>query len=698
MAKSNHIFIWKKAPFVRLLLPLIAGFIFQFYFKFQFNLIAIGAIILLLAFIAFSFLPEVFRFRFRMMQGMIISLFLITFGALITWKKDVRNDSDWYDKIKSSENFLVATINEPPVEKAKTYKALVTIKSVMNKGFQQNVKGKALIYFAKDSSSGKLQYGDEIIFKKPLQDIKNSGNPGAFDYAQYCAFQQIYQQVFLKKNEWVLLKEKDASFVNSIIFKTRDYILRTIENYIPGNDESSLAKALLIGYRVDLDKDLVQAYSNVGVVHLIAISGMHLALIYFFLVWLFRRIPMIKKSKVATLVLILFCLWFFALLTGAPASVLRSAVMFSFIAIGDSFNKRNSIYNSLAVSAFVLLCFDPFMLWDVGFQLSYLAVLGIVIFQKYIYNWFYFKNKILNEGWKLASVSIAAQLLTLPICIYYFHQFPLLFLLSNMVAIPLSTVALWGCIAVVSISFIPAAALYLGKLVWCSIWLLNHSVLVINSIPFSLWNGLSISIVNTLLLYFIFLAFSISFIKKNKTALKLTLAATLIFVLTTAYSKWENFNQRKVIVYNISQHQAIDFIKGNEYHFVGDSVLDENNLLVNYHINPARTALQLHRHSDLAKLFYGRNNFYRFYNTQFLIADPSVRYDSLPAKINVDYIIISKNPKLKIADISKNFDCNHYVFDASNSPWKIEQWKKECEELHLHFHSVAEQGAFVINF
>jgi competence protein ComEC len=698
MGKFNHIPIWKRAPFVRLLLPVIAGIILQFYGNFQINVIAASAIIFLLFIIIFSLLPEAIRFRFRIIQGLNISLFLIFFGALITWQKDVRNHSNWYGNITGAGNFYVATINEPPVEKAKSYKALVTIETVVNKQLHQNLKGKALIYFSKDSSSQKLQYGDQIIFRKPLQPIKNSGNPNAFDYAQYCAFQQIYQQTFLKKNEWNLIKEKNGSFVKGIIFKTRDYILKTLENYIPGNDESSLAKALLIGYRVDLDKDLVQAYSNVGVVHLIAISGMHLALIYFFLVWLFKKIPVIKKSKLAKLFLILFCLWFFALLTGAPASVLRSAVMFTFVAIGDSFNKRNSIYNSLAVSAFVLLCVDPFMLWDVGFQLSYLAVLGIVIFQKYIYNWFYFKNKILDEGWKLASVSIAAQLLTLPICIYYFHQFPLLFLLSNMIAIPLSTVALWGCIAVVSISFIPAAALYWGKLVWCSIWLLNHSVLAINSIPFSLWNGLSISVFSTILLYFIFIAFAVSLIKKNKAALKLALAATFVFVLITAYSKWQNFNQKKIIVYNISQHQAIDFIKGNKYYFVGDSALNKNNLLVNYNINPARTSLQVDRESDLSDFFYKKNNFYRFYNTRFLVADSSVHYDPSSGKINIDYIIITRNPKLKIADLAKNFDCNNYVFDASNSFWKIEQWKKECEELHLHFHSVAEQGALVINF
>ena len=177
----------------------------------------------------------------------------------------------------------------------------------------------------------------------------------------------------------------------------------------------------------------------------------------------------------------------------------------------------------------------------------------------------------------------------------------------------------------------------------------------------------------------------------------MALSATFIFVSMISYSKWKSFNQKKIIVYNISQHQAIDFIHGNKYHFKGDSDLNKNNLLVNYNIRPAHSQLNLNQHSDFQKILYNKNNFYQFFNTKLLIADSSVNYYSLPGKINIDYIVISKNPPIKIADLAKNFDCANYVFDGSNSLWKIEQWKKECEELHLHFHSVAEQGAFVIN-
>ena len=695
MARSYYIFIWKKAPYLRLVIPFIIGILFQFYFRIGIAIIVSCSVIVLGFLAAFTFLPESFRYRFRLIHGIFISFLLIFFGAFISWQKDVHHHSNWYGKYMDSGSFIVAAIQEPPVEKAKSFKALVSVETLINKEVWQNLRGKVLVYFTKDEVSEKLKYGDKIIFSKPLQDITNSGNPGAFDYKQYCAFQQIFQQVYLKNNEWILLKEKDQSAFYALVFKTRDYILNTLEKYIPREQEAALAKALLIGYRNDLDKDLVQAYSNTGVVHLIAISGMHLALIYVSLLWLFARIPFVKKSKIIKLVLVLSCLWFFAFLTGASASVLRSAVMFTFIAVGAFLDSRNSIYNSLAVSAFVLLCYDPYLLWDVGFQLSYLAVLGIVICQKYIYNWFYFKNKLVNEIWELASVSLAAQVLTLSVCIYYFHQFPLLFLLSNMIAIPLSTLILFACIALVAVSPIPLVAICLGKLVWAFIWLLDLLILAINSIPFSLWGGLSISLTETVILYLIITACIYWLIKKNMLALKLSIAFTFLFVYSLIYKNWKSMYQNKLIVYNVSQHKAIDFIYGHQYYFIGDNEVLENDALKNYNIRPAHIMLGLHYNSHLPGFIFNKNNFYQFYNCRILIIDSSLKYNVPPQKIKVDYIILSKNPPTHIASIASIFDCKKYIFDASNSLWKIGQWKKECEELHLHFHSVVEQGAFI---
>jgi competence protein ComEC len=696
MRKSYDIFIWKQAPFLRLLIPVMLGIILQFYFQIAISLISSFAAVFLIAFFIFSFLPEVIRFRSRLIQGMIISLFLIAFGCLITWQKDARNHDNWYGKYYQPENFIVATIDEPPVEKAKSFKAVAVAETVINEGHQEKTSGNFLIYFDKDSASQKLKYGDKIIFQKGLTDIKGSGNPGAFDYAHYAAFHQLFQQVYLRQDQWVLLKEKNKKLWPQFIYSTRENVVSILEKYLGKNNESSIAKALLIGYKVDLDKDLVQAYSNAGVVHLIAISGLHMGIIYGVLVWIFSLLPVIKKSKPTRLILIIFCLWLFALLTGASPSVLRAAVMFSFIVAGNVFNKKSSVYNSLAASAFLLLCFNPFILWDVGFQLSYLAVLGIVVAQKNISNWLYFKNKYAQRAWQLAAVSLSAQLFTFPLCFYYFHQLPLLFLFSNMLAIPLATFALWGCLILVFISPVSIAAFYFGKAVYAIIWLLNHTVLFFDSIPFALWQGVSVSSFETILMYIVVCSFIYSLMQRNKMAFKIALTFSLIFVSFIAFDNWHAYSQKKIIVYNIPMHKAVEFVDRNNFYFIGDSVVRKDKLLNAFNLKPAHILLKIKENTSFANTVSLNNKFYQFYDLRILMIDSIIKF-SLDKKVDLDYIILSKNPRMNLADIDAVFNCKKYIFDASNSPWKIEQWKKECEELHLQFHSVAEQGAFIIN-
>lgn len=697
MARNYQIFIWKKAPFLRLLLPFICGIILQH--KIGFSLGSILSLVLLFGslFLFFRLFKEFYKFKTSMLRGIILSGLLAALGMWITFQKDIRNHQNWYGNKYDPGANLVVLLIEPPVEKAKSYKALVRIETMSVKHSAQKVLGEIIVYFSKDSLSEKLKYGDYILLNKPLQRIRNSGNPGEFDYEQYLAFQQVFHQVYLKQNEWIHLKGNKKSFIKNALFNTREYVISTIDNYITGANESGLAKALLIGYRIDLEKDLVQAYSNAGVVHLIAISGLHIALIYGLLLWVALRIPILKNSTVTRTLTLILCLWFFAFLTGAPPSVMRATVMFSFVSAASLFKRKASIYNSLSISAFVLLCVDPYVLWDVGFQLSYLAVLGIVVLQKPVYNWMYFKNKILNYIWEMASVSISAQIFTIPICFYYFHQLPLLFLIANIIAIPLATVALWGLIALVAISPLPIITVYFGKIVSVFLWLMNHSVLLINRIPFVLWENVYLPLWPTLFLYAVFISFIYWLIRKNMAALKSTLAFTLILTSMIVYQKWQNFNQRKIIVYNIPSQNAVDFIYGNRFRIISDPELQNNKLLHNFHLKPSRVLLQANKSDYKNDVFFSSSNFYKFFDKRMIIIDTIIRYYPIE-KMSVDFIILTNNPKVKIADIIPYYDCKQFIFSASNPMWKIGEWKKECEELFLRSHSVAEQGAFVLSF
>ena len=691
--------VWKTAPFLRLLLPLVAGIIVQWYFQISLPVIIVAIISFTFSYLLFYFLPLAVRFKIQTLQGLLLNCVLLGVGLFITWNKDTRHTDDWYGNYYKDSNFIVVRIDEPLVEKTKSYKADGFVEAVMNNNEAVACKGKLLLYFAKDSSVSQLHYGDKILINKNLQQIKNSGNPGAFNYQRYAAFQQTFHNVFLKEKDWVLLKDKKVNGFKQFIFTAREKILATLRtNLNAGKDELGIAEALLIGYTNDLDKDLVQAYSNTGVVHIIAISGMHLGLIYIMLVWLFAKTPGIKRSKWMQAVLILSCLWLFSLLTGGSASVLRSAVMFSFITLGKTiFTKHSSVYNSLAASAFAMLIYNPYYLWDVGFQLSYLAVTGIVIFQKPIYNLAYIKNKWVNKIWEMLAITLAAQILTFPVCIYYFHQFPNLFLITNLIAVPLSTLILFAEIALVAFSWIPFVGMYLGKITGWLVWLMNKIILWVNDFSFAVWDKIPANVLSTWLLYAVVIGVSAWLINKNKKVLYFSLFALLAFVMLHAYGNWQIKNQQKIIVYNVPQHQAIDFVNGNNYIFHGDSVLLEDGMLQNFHLKPGRIALQLNNRTDSIQSITSYQPFYQFGNKRILIIDKPLIFEQLQQKIDVDIIIISKSPKLYIPQLAAVFNCNQYVVDASNSLWKIGKWKKDCEELHLQLHSIPEKGAFVLD-
>ena len=698
MPRPYHVPTWKAAPFIRLLLPLIAGILLQWYFQFYLSMIMMAMLSFFIAWLLFSLFPLAVKFKWGALQGFVLNALLVSVGLFLVWQKDIRHDNNWYGQYYQDSDYLVVRIDEPPIEKTKSFKAEGYVESIIRGDKVIPCKGKLLLYFSKDSLTAPLHYGDRILVNKDLQPIKNSGNPGAFNYQQYAAFQQIFHQVFLKEKDWVALDGKDINKFKQFIFTTRSAILAALQKNMPaGKDELGLAEALLIGYTNDLDKDLVQAYSNTGVVHIIAISGMHLALIYIMLVWIFSKIPGIKKSKLLQVVLILICLWLFSLLTGAAASVLRAAVMFSFISIGKYIAKQSTIYNSLASSAFVMLCYNPYFLWDVGFQLSYLAVVGIIVFQRPIYNLVYIKNKWVDEVWKLVSVSLAAQVLTFPICIYYFHQFPMLFLLANIIAVPLSSIILYAEIGLIIVAWIPVINIYAGKITAWLVWLMNTVIIWINHFSFAVWDKIPASIFSTILLYAIIIFFSAWLLNKSKRLLKLALAGSLLFVVNNAFTKWKVAQQQKLIVYNVPQHQAIDFVDGNTYKFAGDSILKENGLLQNFHLKPGRISLGLNNMNDSLKTVFQQNKFYQFNNKRILVINEPPAFEIPQQKVAVDIIIISKNTKLYIPQLAAVFNCNQYVFDGSNSLWKIERWQADCSALHLQSHSVAEKGAFVLN-
>ena len=685
----------RQYPILRITIALITGIVTQWYFSIPGKQIIIYSVITLLLLLVFQFVPESKKFILAWLRGLLILLLFVCFGLMNTWLQNIHNNYNWYGKIYKQNDIILATIQEPLVIKTNSYKALASINAVYENNTWANATGNVLLYFKKDSVKPVLHYGSQLIFNKPIQQIQNSGNPVAFNYNRYCLFQNITGQTFLASNDYKILSSVKKNLIQSSLFNVRDWALHVLQQNIHSQKELGIAEALLIGYRNDLDKDLVQAYSNTGVVHIIAISGLHIGVIYAALLSFFSLFKSSKLKMWLEPIIILLIIWMFTLVAGAAPSVLRASVMFTFLLAGKFLDRKGNMYNTLAASALVLLLFNPFYLWDVGFQLSYSAVFSIILFYKKISGSLYFKNKTLRWLWQLCAVSLSAQIFTLPLVIYHFHQLPILFLFSNLVAVPLSGIILFEELILFFLSWWHAAATFVGWVTEKCVLLMNDFIEHINKLSFSVWDGLQISIIELLIIFIIIFFFSFwIFTKKTRSLIKGIAFTALIFVLRDIDVIYHR-RQQKIIVYNVPKQKAIDIIAGNTLRFAGDSNVIQDAFLRNFNLRSAHIKNKVFSNQRI--LLPDIENFILNVNSsKILLLGNESFYSNNQQRIPVDVLILSKNTQQTPEQINNLFQCNYIVADSDVPIWKSARWKKEFEQLHLRFFSVAQDGAFTL--
>lgn len=690
---SKHFIpVWKEAPFMRFLIPFAAGIIFEWHISFPPPVIgSIGCCLLpILLFFYYS------KYRTTYRLGIALNLLLFITGCWLTILKDGGRRHDHISRHYYDGETIIATLEEPLVTKPGSYKAVATVQLLDSAGNTRNVSGNIILYFAKDSAPSLLSYGNTIVFKRPLVPIKNAGNPGGFDYKRYAAFNGWYYQVYLKRGDYSIAGIKTYNRFQQLLYNTRIFVITIFQKHIPGTQETGLAEALLVGYKEDLDKSLVEQYANTGVVHIIAISGMHLGLIYGLLIILLKPLRNKKYGEIIHTVLIIAALWFFSLLTGAAPSITRSAIMFSVIVAGNAFMRRSSIYNSLALSAFILLLVNPFNLWDVGFQLSYAALLSIAILGKPIAGILQPENIILEKIWQLIAVTLAAQVFTIPFVLFHFHQFPLSFLLANLIAVPLSSLILYCLIALLVCSSIPIVATIIGWIAYYLIKGMNLYVAFVDALPFSKIESVNYTIVQALLLMLILAAFVWWWLRVNVNALIICLSVSLLLVILKQVQYFQISNQQKLVVYNVSRLSAIDIFKGDHYTFIGDTVLCQKGFAQNFNLLPTRIFYDANTGNNvladatgISSLSLGTNN--------VLIVNKPVDWKQ-SNNVHADYVVLSNAANVYPYELLLHIQCKNIILDGSISNRSARQWKNAADSLHLRLHSVQEQGAFVMDF
>lgn len=588
-------------------------------------------------------------------------------------------------------DYLIATILEAPQKRKNSLRTIVELNWKLNSQVYTSISGKCWIYFPKDDKY-KFLPGTQMIITKLPTTIPTNHNPGSFNFQMYSKRQQIYYSIYLTDKDFRTLQKPSPTSWRYLLHRCKQYVLEQLAAYITNKESLGIAQALLIGYRAELDREILQAYSDTGLVHIIAISGMHLGMIYGLCIFLFAWMDRFSLKWLKT-ICILLIIWGFTLITGAGPSITRAAVMFSFLLLGNMLQKKTEPINNLAAAALLLLLYDPNMLYDVGFQLSFAAVLSIMIFYPLMFRWFWCSNQFIKYLWSLIAVTISAQILTTPIAIYHFHQFPNYFLFANLIAIPLSGLILYAEIVLIIIAQWKMIAYPLGNGISYCIQFMNTITEQIAGLPGALTDHINLSIPILILIYLFITSTTAWLLYKQATYRWATILSLSSILVLHSINQSKHQQQFQLIVCNLPKTGLAMITEGQRFALIGDSTIWQDTQLYQQYVRPIRTHYQV-KPGKLSLVRWEHNLLSS--STKSVVFMHQANLTNPPSRPQkIDVLVITGNPKLYIKDIVQAFSPGVIVFDSSNPEWKINYWKKDCDKLHLRHHSVPEKGAFV---
>ncbi len=549
----------------------------------------------------------------------------------------------------------------------------------------EKVIGKILVNVKKDSLNKQLEIDTKLIARTSFENINKPLNPHSFNYKKYLKNHQVYHQIKLHNQDFLVSQKRDVT-LKGIATKIRNGIIKSLKENGFKKDELAVITALLLGQRNSISKDLMQHYTSAGAIHILAVSGLHIGIILLLLLFIFKPIHNFKNGKYIAAVLIVLILWVYAIIAGLSASIVRAVTMFSVLTIGLQLNRRSNVYNTLIVSIFILLLFNPFYLFEVGFQLSYLAVFAIVWIQPKLYSLWKPKLWILTKIWQLFTVSIAAQIGVLPLSLFYFHQFPGLFFISNLIIIPfLGTILLIGII-VIFLSFFEILPQFLGDFYSYVIHQMNNFVGWVAQQEFFIIKNISFSLALMLLFYvFIFSAMKWTE-KRNFTRFVLVLVSVISIQLIVIFEKYKLQSTSEFIVFNNAKNSLIAQRFGDDLKVSSkDSLYKTTNIITTYLVGAGIERVQQH-----LKL----KNLYKFHKETILIVDSLEVYDFKSIKPSI--IILRQSPKINIERLLKKLKPQLLVVDGSNYKSYVAKWKQTCFKNKTPFYYTVQKGAFIL--
>ncbi len=605
----------------------------------------------------------------------------ISLGFLLQKRIDKRNFSNHYTHyIKSdTSNFVLLKIQNK-LKQTKHYQPYIAnVISINN----HSSFGKILI--KQDVKQTKIKTGanidlllDEVDFMHPNKSL----NPFGFDYEKYLNNKGIYHQIFLRKTAYKLIDINKSSTINIIAGRFREHIYNIFRQNGLRGKSLALATALFLGERQYISKETFTDFQSAGTIHILAISGLHVGVLLIFLNFIFGFIKR-KFGNLPFLFITIFILWLYAFITGLSPSVLRAVIMFSFLQTGLQLKRETNIYNTLFSAAFLMILFDPAVIFQVGFQMSFMAVLSIVSFFPIFSKPFVNRNRLIKWFVDLFLVSLSAQIGVLPLSIYYFHQFPVYFLLANLFVIPLLFVILIYGFSVIALALLglESKIFFIGFNVILELMLkINHKIA---SLEYSVIANINFNFIMLLLSFIgIFIFYSLVKTQIRFSVLSLFLVWVVFFQTYIILNSYNKYNEHNLYFLHQFKQNIIGESRGNSFVFY------QNKNSINPYI--LKAFAQNYKHLSYTNLpviqYFEKNkilhidslgiwNFNNFY--------PQIIAIHNSPKINLDILIEKLQPRIIIAD-------------ASNYPSYVERWKKSAKKYPIKFIDINKNGAYIL--
>jgi competence protein ComEC len=668
-------------PLIKITASFVLGLLIAHYTKpaFLFSLIAVLLSLLTLFSVYF----------YAKSKSVITNLFGITalstalfIGIFATVSQDpTRNKTHYIHSISDqNKNCAVVLIIKEKLKTTAVSKRYVAQLVSLN---GKSSCGKVLINLKK-STLLKLDMGSKLQAIGMIRKTKPPMNPNQFDYGNYLENQHIYGQMYVNANTINIspIKEKSVFYYASLL---RNNIIQNLDKNHFHKSELSVVVALILGQQQDISPEIVRDYQYAGAVHVLSVSGLHVGFILLFITFLLKPFPNSRSGALVKLICVITFLWAFGLLAGFAPSVVRSVTMFSFVAVGMYLRRSVNIYNTIAISALLILLFQPSFLMDVGFQLSYVALYFIVWLQPLLASLWSPKYKLTSYLWDIITVSFAAQIGTFPMSIYYFHQFPGLFFITNLVILPGMSLILGLGVIVLFLAAFDWIWLPLLKALEGSIWLLNKVIAWVASFEGFVFKDIPLSIYIMWGLYGLIFSAVIWFKKPTFKKLLVVLVLTISLQFLAITLKYINQKEAELLIFNCKGASVITKRYGDQV-----TVYFSNNLPNN---NYAKFALNsyLVGNSCVIKAKDSLANLIYFRRKKILVINREGNYFS---NVAPDILLLVNNPKINMEKVLQSTKPKLVVADGSNYKYYCKLWKATCKKQKIPFHNTAEKGFY----